>query len=280
MNERVKLIDLLEKSKMGSEVKAEIAIIGGSGVYEQEMLANAEEIKVYTPYGTTSDLITVGTYKGKNVAFLSRHGKGHQLPPHKINYRANIWALKEIGVKRILSSNACGSLREELVPGDIVVMDQFIDRTKDRPSTFYEGGKVCHISVADPFCPELRKLLVKKGQELGVKINKEGTYVCIEGPRFSTRAESKLFRQWGADIVGMTTYPECVLAREAEICYGSIALVTDYDVWTDKPVSIDEIISIMGKNIDKAKKIFSAVIPEIPAQPKCECWNALKESVV
>jgi 5'-methylthioadenosine phosphorylase len=280
MNEREKLIDLLEKSKLSSEFKADIAIIGGSGIYEQEMLSEAKEIKVYTPYGKTSDLITIGKYQGRNMAFLPRHGKGHQLPPHKINFRANIWALNEIGVKRILSSNACGSLQKNFAPGDILVLDQFIDRTKNRQSTFYDGGKVCHISVADPFCPELRELLFKKGQKLGININSGGTYVCIEGPRFSTRAESRLFRQWEADVVGMTIYPECVLAREAEICYGSIALVTDYDVWADKPVTTDEILTTMGKNIDKAKKLFAEVVPEIPTKPKCDCWDALKEAVL
>jgi 5'-methylthioadenosine phosphorylase len=280
MNEHEKLINLLEKSKLSSEFMANIAIIGGSGIYEQEMLSEAKEIKVYTPYGKTSDLITIGKYQGKNIAFLPRHGKDHQLPPHKVNFRANIWALKEIGVKRILSSNACGSLQENFTPGDILVLDQFIDRTKNRPSTFYDGGKVCHISVADPFCPELRELLFKKGKKLGISIKNGGTYVCIEGPRFSTRAESRLFRQWEANVVGMTIYPECVLAREAEICYGSIALVTDYDVWADKPVTTDEILATMGKNIDKAKKLFAEVVPEIPAKPKCDCWSALKEAVL
>lgn len=265
---------------MGSEVKADIAIIGGSGLYEQEMLTDAREINIYTPYGRPSDLITVGTYRGKAIAFLPRHGKGHQIPPHKVNCRANIWALKEIGVKRILSSNACGSLQEKYAPGDILVPDQFIDRTKSRPSTFYDGGKVCHISVADPFCPELRELLVEKGQELGLKITNGGTYVCVEGPRFSTRAESRLFRQWGADIVNMTIFPECVLAREAEICYGSMALVTDYDVWAEKTVSTEELFTTMGKNINKAKKLFAEVVSEISAEPKCDCWDALKEAVL
>jgi 5'-methylthioadenosine phosphorylase len=265
---------------MVREEKAEIAIIGGSGLYEQEMLEEVEEIKVYTPYGRTSDLITIGKYYGKKVAFLPRHAKGHQIPPHKINFRANIWALRELGVKRILSSNACGSLQEKHSPGDILVIDQFIDRTKNRASTFYDGGQVCHISVADPFCPELRKLLIKKGKNLGIRLFNGGTYICIEGPRFSTRSESRLFRQWGADVVGMTVFPECVLAREAEICYGSIALVTDYDVWAEQPVSVNEIISTMKKNVDKAKKLFSAVILEIPTNANCECWNSLNDALI
>ncbi|MCW3975033.1 MAG: S-methyl-5'-thioadenosine phosphorylase [Candidatus Bathyarchaeota archaeon] len=260
--------------------KAEIAIIGGSGLYEQEMLENAEEIKVYTPFGRTSDMITIGKYYGKMVAFLPRHAKGHQIPPHKINFRANIWALKELGVKRILSSNACGSLQEKHSPGDILVIDQFIDRTKSRSSTFFDGGQICHISAADPFCPELGNLLINKGKDLGIKLFEGGNYVCIEGPRFSTRAESRLFRRWEADVVGMTVFPECVLAREAEICYSSIALVTDYDVWAEKPVSVDEIISTMKKNVDKAKTLFSAVIPEIPSDANCKCWNALKDALI
>ncbi|MEM3382089.1 MAG: S-methyl-5'-thioadenosine phosphorylase [Candidatus Bathyarchaeia archaeon] len=259
---------------------AEIAIIGGSGLYDQELLEDSKEIKVYTPYGRTSDLITIGNYMGRNVAFLPRHGRGHQIPPHAINYRANIWALRSLGVKRILSSNACGSLQERYKPGDILVLNQFIDRTKLRPSTFYDGGKVCHISSADPFCPELGRLLVQEGLSLGLSIHDGGTYVCIEGPRFSTRAESNLFRQWGADVVGMTVFPECVLAREAEICYGSIALVTDYDVWAAKPVSVDEVVRVMKANVDKAKKLFAAVIPKIPDRAECGCWSALKEALI
>ncbi|MGQ9542710.1 MAG: S-methyl-5'-thioadenosine phosphorylase [Candidatus Bathyarchaeia archaeon] len=262
------------------EGNVEIAIIGGSGLYDQDLLEGPKEIKVYTPYGRTSDLITVGSYMGRKVAFLPRHGRGHQIPPHVVNYRANIWALRSLGVKRILSSNACGSLQEKHKPGDILVLNQFIDRTKLRPSTFYDGGQVCHISSADPFCPELGRLLVQEGRSLGLPIYEGGTYVCIEGPRFSTRAESNLFRQWGADVVGMTVFPECVLAREAEICYGSIALVTDYDVWAAKPVSVEDVVSVMKANVDKAKKLFAAVIPKIPRKAECGCWRALKDALI
>ncbi len=259
---------------------AEIAIVGGSGLYDQDFFEDAHEVKVHTPYGRTSDLVTLGGYMGRKVAFLPRHGRGHQIPPHNVNYRANIWALKQLGVKRILSSNACGSLSEKYKYGSILVLDQFIDRTKSRPSTFYEGGQVCHISVADPFCPELCGLLVEEGRSLGLPIHDGGTYVCIEGPRFSTKAESNLFRQWGADVVGMTVFPECVLAREAEICYGSIALVTDYDVWAEKPVSVEEILSVMKANVGNAKKLFAAVISKIPIEPECGCWSALKDAVL
>jgi 5'-methylthioadenosine phosphorylase len=183
-------------------------------------------------------------------------------------------------VKRILSSNACGSLSEEHHPGDILVLDQFIDRTKLRPSTFYDGGQVCHISVADPFCPELRKLLVEGGRSLSIPVHDGGTYICIEGPRFSTRAESILFRKWGADVVGMTVFPECALAREAEICYGSIALVTDYDVWAVRPVSVEQILSVMKENVDKAKRVFGHVIKRIPTKPQCDCWSSLENAVL
>ncbi|MEM3018409.1 MAG: S-methyl-5'-thioadenosine phosphorylase [Candidatus Bathyarchaeia archaeon] len=259
---------------------AEIALIGGSGLYDQDLLEGVREVKVHTPYGRTSDLITLGTYFGRKVAFLPRHGKGHQLPPHNVNYRANIWALKQLGVKRILSSNACGSLSERHHPGDVLVLDQFIDRTKSRASTFYEGGQVCHISAADPFCPELRRLLVEEGVSLSIPIRDGGTYVCVEGPRFSTRAESRLYKSWGADVVGMTVFPECVLAREAEICYASIALVTDYDVWAERPVSVDEIMKVMKANVDKAKKLFGAVITKIPDKPRCDCWRSLENALL
>jgi len=259
---------------------AEVAIIGGSGLYDPDVLEEPNEIKVHTPYGRTSDLITLGSYMGKKVAFIPRHGKEHQIPPHNVNYRANIWALKQLGVRRILASNACGSLSEKHKPGDILVLGQFIDRTKSRPSTFYESGQVCHISVADPFCPELGSLLFNQGTSLGIHIRQGGTYVCIEGPRFSTRAESKLFRKWEADVVGMTIFPECVLAREVEICYGSIALVTDYDVWAEKPVSADEIITVIKANVDKAKRLFGKVIPLIPEKSGCDCGNALANAIL
>ena len=259
---------------------AEIAIIGGSGLYDQDLLENPRETKVHTPYGRTSEMIILGKYAGREIAFLSRHGRGHQIPAHNVNYRANIWALRQLGVKRILSSNACGSLSEKYIPGDIVVLDQFIDRTKSRHSSFYESGQVCHISVADPFCPELARLFVQEAKKLGISVHDKGTYVCIEGPRFSTRAESRLFGQWGADVVGMTVVPECVLAREAEICYGSIALVTDYDVWAEKPVNLEEILRVARSNVDKAKRLFGAIIPKIPERASCECWGALKNSLL
>jgi len=259
---------------------AEIAVIGGTGVYDPEIIEDAREVKVYTPFGAPSDLVTLGTYEGRKVAFIPRHGKGHQIPPHRINYRANIWALKELGVKQIVASSACGSLREDYEPGDFVITDQFIDRTRGRPDTFYEGGQLCHISSADPVCPRLHDFFVNHARKLELKVHPTGTYVCVQGPRFSTRAESRLFRQWGADIIGMTLYPECVLAREAEICYVSAAMVTDYDVWAERPVSTQEVIETMHVNSANFKRLIMEALPEIPEEKACGCGEALKTALL
>lgn len=260
--------------------KAEIAIIGGTGVYDPEILEDLNEVKIYTPYGSTSDLVTLGAFGGRNIAFLPRHGRGHRIPPHAINYRANIWALKTLGVEQIIASNAVGSLREDYKPGEFVVPEQFIDRTRKRKDTFYEGGRLCHISAADPICPELHDFLVNYIRKTGLQVHPGGTYVCIEGPRFSTRAESRLFRQWGADIIGMTLYPECILAREAEICYATIAMVTDYDVWAEKPVSSDDVVKTMNQNSARFKKIIMGIIPELPKSVSCGCRTALENALL
>lgn len=265
---------------MAGRDSADIAVIGGTGVYDPEIVENAREVKVYTPFGAPSDLVTLGTYEGRKVAFIPRHGKGHQIPPHRINYRANIWALKELGVRQIVASSAVGSLREDYVPGDFVITDQFIDRTKGRPDTFYEGGRLCHISSADPICPRLHDFFVGHARKLGLRFHPTGTYVCVQGPRFSTRAESKLFRQWGADLVGMTLYPECVLAREAEICYVSVAMVTDYDVWAEKPVSTQEILETMHENSANFKRLIMEALPGIPEKRTCGCGEALKTALL
>lgn len=260
---------------------AEIGIIGGSGLYDPEMLEDKKEIKVYTPYGKPSDFIITGYFKGRKIAFISRHGRGHQSPAHLVNYRANIWALKELGVSRILASNACGSLQEKYKPGDLAIIDQFIDRTKSRASTFYEGGKICHISVADPFCDELRTVLAEQAKKLNLPYHSSGTYVCIEGPRFSTRAESKMFKGWGADVIGMTVVPECVLARESQMCYASIATVTDYDAWKEgKAVEMSEIIKTFNENIEKVKSLLGKTIEKIPKKRKCSCESALDSAVI
>ena len=262
-----------------SKPSVDIAIIGGTGVYDHELIDNAERVKVHTPYGSPSATITIGDYEGKKIAFLPRHGDGHIIPPHKIPFRANAWALMKLGVKRIIASSAVGSLRMDYEPGHFVITDQFIDRTKKRIDTFYEGGQICHISAADPICPQLHGFFGDHAEKLGLTVHKEGTYVCIEGPRFSTRAESKLFRQWGCDIIGMTMYPEVILAREAQICYVSVAMVTDYDVWADKPVTAVAVLETMEDNSANFKKLIMSAIPKIPEDRTCNCGNALVGSL-
>jgi 5'-methylthioadenosine phosphorylase len=247
-------------------MQAEIGIIGGTGLE--------------TPYGPPSDAITVGELAGICVAFIPRHGKRHTIRPTDVNSRANIFALKKLGVTRILGSSTVGSLREEYKPGDVVFVDQFIDRTTKREQSFYSENKVCHISVAEPMCPELRELISAVAKKEKISAHETGTYVCIEGPRFSTKAESKMFRMWGADIVGMTLVPECVLAREAEICYASVAMVTDYDVWKDHPVCVDDIVKTMRANIENVKRIIAEAVVKIPKERGCECKSALKSALV
>ena len=278
-------LDVSTLNKVGSvgmamTETAEIGIIGGTGVYDQEKFENVKEIKAFTPFGETSDLVSVGIYKNIRVAFIPRQGRNHTIPPHRVNYRANVWALKQLGVKRVIASSAVGSLREDYEPGNFVIPDQFIDRTKKRLDTFYEGGQVCHISAADPFCKQLRQLFIETAQKLGLDVKKSGTYVCIEGPRFSTRAESRLFQMWKADVVGMTLYPECVLAREAELCYVSISIVTDYDVWAESPVSTKEVIEKARKSNEDLKKLILETIPQIPKTKDCSCGLALKDALM
>jgi 5'-methylthioadenosine phosphorylase len=263
--------------------RANIAIIGGTGIYDPELFTTKQEIKVHTPYGEVSDLVTIGEYSGIKVVFLPRHGRGHRIPPHMINNRANIWALQQLGVKRIIAPSAVGSLKESFKPGDISVPDQFIDFTKNRRHyTFYDGGQVCHISLADPFCPELRDISIQKVKQLKYSLHSNGTYICVEGPRFSTRAESRFFRDViGADIIGMTLVPEVNLAREAEICYLSIATITDYDVWSRLPVTSAEIIETLAKNVEKTKKLITELMTAIPtARNKCTCSRTLKNALV
>ncbi|MGA2766772.1 MAG: S-methyl-5'-thioadenosine phosphorylase [Candidatus Bathyarchaeia archaeon] len=261
-------------------MQAEIGIIGGTGFYDPQLINNGKETKLDTPYGPPSDSIIVGELKGRKVAFLPRHGKKHTIRPTDVNSRANIYALKELGVQRILAPSTVGSLREEYKPRDLVFVDQFIDRTTRREQSFYTGPKVCHISVAEPMCPDLRKILTEVAEEMKISYHKTGTYVCIEGPRFSTKAESKMFRRWGSDVVGMTVVPECVLAREAEICYASIATVTDYDVWKDHPVSAGEVARTMKQNIEKVKSVIMETIARMPKERTCECKDALKSASV
>jgi 5'-methylthioadenosine phosphorylase len=261
-------------------MQAEIGIIGGTGLYDPKLLRNVQEVTVETPYGKPSDSIIVGELAGKGVAFVPRHGKKHTIRPTDINVRANIFALKKLGVKRILAPSTVGSLREEYHPGEIVFCDQFIDRTTRREQSFYTENKVCHITVAEPMCPQLRESVISVAKKLGIKMHEIGTYVCIEGPRFSTKAESKMYRQWGADVVGMTLVPECVLAREAEICYASISTVTDYDVWKEHPVCVDDIVKIMKTNIENVKRIIAETVAILPNERACKCNEALKGAFV
>ena len=259
--------------------QAEIGIFGGTGLYDSGLLTNSKEIIVDTPFGKTSDSITVGIYKGRKVAFMPRHGKKHTIPPHLINFRANIWAFKEMGIKRIIAPSAVGSLKEELKPGNVVLPSQFIDFTKSRKYTLFEDGKVIHISVADPFCPELQSVVLEVAKKIDIKVHKDATYICIEGPRFSTRAESKFYKNIiGADIIGMTLVPECQLAREAQMCYVSISTVTDYDVWAEKPVTAKEVLETLSKNVHTTKNILSVLFDLIPQHRSCSCSKAFEEA--
>lgn len=264
-----------------SDHSAEIGVFGGSGFYS--LLENAKSIKIETPYGPPSDLIAVGDVAGRKVAFLPRHGKLHQLPPHMIPYRANIWAMKHLGVDRIIGPNAVGSLQAEIKPGDFVVCDQFIDRTSGRRDTFYDGPVTTHISSADPYCPRLRALAVDVAREQGITVHDGGTCVVIQGPRFSSKAESLWFTNMGWSVVNMTQYPECVLALEQEICYVNIALVTDYDAGivakgTAEPVNAAEIINVLNANNERVKKVIYEMITRMPATRDCPCASALKHA--
>jgi len=257
-------------------MKARIGIIGGTGVYDPKMFELKETVRPFTPYGPPSDDIQIGTMEGVDVAFLPRHGKGHVYPPHKVNYKANIWALKDVGVDRIISPCAVGSLQEEYEPGEIVIVDQFIDMTKNRAYSFYDGPRTVHISMADPFCPEMSSIFIKEAKRKKVPVHDKGTYVCIEGPRFSTRAESQMYKAF-ADIIGMTLVPECQLAREMEMCYCSLAMITDYDVWADRPVDTATILHTMAENMDRIRTLITATLPKIPAsRKKCACPETLK----
>lgn len=261
--------------------EAEIGIIGGSGFYD--LATGLKGIKVETPYGPPSDKIVLGKVAGKKVAFLPRHNKTHDVPPHQINYRANIWALKSLGVSRILTSHAVGSLQKDIKPGGFVILDQFVDRTKGRIDTFYDGPIATHVSTAFPYCPQLRKLAIRMASKMKLPLHEKGTVVVIQGPRFSTGAESVWFTQMGWDVVNMTEYPEITLAREKEMCYCAIAIATDYDAGliakgVAKPVSVEEIIKVFQANIVKAKKMILKMIEIWPKTVTCDCQNALESA--
>jgi len=263
-----------------SEVK--IGVIGGSGLYEIEGLTDVEEISVETPFGAPSDVIVVGTLEGVRVAFLPRHGRGHRIMPSELPVRANIYALKSLGVERIISVSACGSMKEEIAPLDIVIPDQLFDRTKTRASTFFGDGLVVHISFANPFCPHLSQSLYEAAVEVGARVHKGGTYLCIEGPQFSTKGESRVYRSWGVDVIGMTAIPEAKLAREAEICYATMAMVTDYDVWheAEGTVTVEMVVRNLLRNVDAAKRVLRTLLPRIPSQRDCPCATALKDAII
>jgi 5'-methylthioadenosine phosphorylase len=255
-----------------------IGIIGGSGIYNPSMFDNVHPVNITTTFGMPSDPIMAGEYRGREVAFLSRHGNGHRFSPSKVNYRANILALKMLGVTHIISASAVGSLKEDYRPLDIVIPDQIFDRTKERPSTFFEDGIVAHIGFSEPFCPELSKILYEISSS-NYRTHDKGTYLCMEGPQFSTKAESKVYRALGFDIIGMTALPEAKLAREAEMCYATIATVTDYDVWHEEQVSIEQIMENAVKNEKAVQDIIKNAIVRIPEVSKCECRNALKGAI-
>ena len=260
------------------EYEAEIGIFGGTGIYDSGLLEDAQEVSIETPYGKPSDSITIGIFKDRKIAFMPRHGKKHAIPPHMINYKANIFAFKELGIKRIIAPSAVGSLKEEIAPGHFALPSQFLDFTKTRQGSFSENGRVIHISVAEPFCPELQQSILNIAQKNSLTIHKDCTYVCIEGPRFSTKAESKFFRTTGADIIGMTLVPECQLAREAQICYASISTVTDYDVCAEKPVTAKEVLDTLSKNVAATKNLLTYLVEEIPKTKSCSCGKALTEA--
>jgi len=266
------------------DVRAQIGVFGGSGFYR--FLDDVELLEVETPYGPPSDRIAVGIVGGVRVAFLPRHGAGHHLPPAGINYRANVWALKELGVGRVIAPTAAGSLQPHVRPGDFVVCDQFVDRTWGRADTYFpEGPSVAHVSVADPYCPVMRELAVAAGREQGVTMHERGTVVVIQGPRFSTRAESRWFSSSGWEVINMTQYPEVVLAREMELCYVNVSLITDYDVGLEgmpdvAPVSVAEVEQVFASNNDRVRRLILGLIPLLPAERSCPCRNAMRGAVI
>ena len=262
--------------------QAKVAVIGGTGLYDIEGLKDIQQVDIETPFGKPSDTITLGKLERVGIAFLPRHGKGHHLTPAEVPSRANIYALKSLGVEHIIAICSAGSYKEGIKPGDLVIPDQLIDRTTSRVSSFFEGGIVAHIPFAEPFCPALRQVLYHAAGEVGAKVHNKGTYVTMEGPAFSTRAESQLYRSWGADIIGMTALPEAKLAREAEICYAVIACVSDYDSWHEhkQPVTIDVVLNTLRRSSDIAKKIIRLAVTKMPEKRDCDCADALKTAIV
>jgi 5'-methylthioadenosine phosphorylase len=262
--------------------QAEIGIIGGSGLYAMEGLEQVREVRPGTPFGRPSDALVLGTIDGVRVAFLSRHGRGHRIGPSEINYRANIYALKSVGVTRVISVSAVGSMKEAIKPGEVVLPDQFVDQTKRRIGTFFDRGIVVHVAFAEPICHGLAAALLRAARGAGASVHQGGVYLCIEGPQFSSRGESLLYRQWGVDVIGMTNLPEAKLAREAELCYATMALVTDYDCWheSEAAVTVEAVLATLEKNVELAKRVLRAVLP-VAAEPRgCLCARALEHAVL
>tara|TARA_R110002126_G_scaffold107530_4_gene243045 strand:- start:25218 stop:26096 length:879 start_codon:yes stop_codon:yes gene_type:complete len=268
---------------MNTMTELVVGVLGGSGLYAMDGLENVEEVALSTPFGDPSDAYIQGTLDGVRMVFLPRHGRGHRWTPSEINYRANIWGMKSLGVTHIVSVSAVGSMREDIPPGDFVVIDQFIDRTRHRPDTFFGGGCVAHVQFADPVCSGVRGALLAASATTGVTTHDGGTYVCMEGPQFSTRAESKLYRTWDVDVIGMTNLTEAKLAREAELHYATVAMSTDYDCWHEghDDVTLDAILAVMSSNVANARALVKAVVPELAkASDACGCHNALAGAIM
>jgi 5'-methylthioadenosine phosphorylase len=262
--------------------KSIVGVIGGSGLYRMQGLEKIREVEVKTPFGKPSDKFVKAMLGRADIIFLPRHGEGHRWLPSEVNFRANIFGMKKLGVERIISVSAVGSLREEIAPGHLVVPDQFIDRTTQRPSTFFGDGIVAHVSFADPFCKDLSATLAEAASQTGATVHSRGTYLCIEGPQFSTRAESRLYRDWGADVIGMTNLQEAKLAREAEICFGTLALATDYDCWnqTAGDVEIEHVLQVLQQNVELAQKTIRRVVETLADSRPCNCASSLKDAII
>jgi 5'-methylthioadenosine phosphorylase len=259
-----------------------IGVIGGTGLYEMEGLTQVRSVKIATPFGKPSDDYIIGTLHGKRVAFLSRHGRGHRVLPTDINYQANIYGMKKLGVERIISVSAVGSMKEEIKPGDIVIPDQFYDHTKHRKSSFFGNGVVAHVGMADPVCASLCSVLSEAGAKVGATVHDRGTYICMEGPQFSTRAESLAYRKWDMDVIGMTNATEAKLAREAEICYSTIALATDYDCWhhSEEAVTVEAVLEVMKHNIETSKAMIREAVKMLSGPRTCSCGDALRNTIM
>ncbi|RME19803.1 MAG: S-methyl-5'-thioadenosine phosphorylase [Deltaproteobacteria bacterium] len=259
-----------------------LGVLGGSGLYEMKGLAEREQVELDTPFGAPSGPYLLGRLAGRKVAFLARHGIGHRLMPTEINYRANIHGFRQLGVRHIVSVSAVGSLQQDIHPGDIVLPDQFIDRTRSRPSTFFGGGAVVHVQFGSPVCPAMSRALAEAIEKLGLRLHRGGTYVAMEGPAFSTRAESELYRSWGAHVIGMTALPEAKLAREAEICYVTMALCTDYDCWheSEEEVSVEAVLKVLKQNVANSEKVLEAFAKVFPPDGNCSCQQALENTLI